>query len=151
MDDEGATTAAARPIASLRLDSSHVIRHRVPCQRVTRQWSQVYASKAQHAVGSEDFRSRKPTGTSRLHLVSTTEEVAHRCVDVVVHGPVGHQACPVAEVGGPPPQHCVEPVTDLGPRIVVAPNQKLVDLSREPPDTFVGRARAQIPTTIFAM
>jgi hypothetical protein len=53
-------------------------------------------------------------------LSRSAEEVAHRCVDVIVDGSVGHQACSVAEVGGPPPQHCVEPVTDLGPRIMVA-------------------------------
>jgi hypothetical protein len=111
----------------------------------------VYASEEQHAVGPEDFRTRKPTSTARGHLVSTAEEVAHRFVDVIADGPVGHQACSVAEVSGPPPQHCVEPVTDLGPRIMVAPNQKLIDIRREPPDTFLGRARAQLPTTIFAM
>jgi hypothetical protein len=48
-------------------------------------------------------------------LSRSAEEVAHRCVDVIVDGSVGHQACSVAEVGGPPPQHCVEPVTDIGP------------------------------------
>ena len=132
---------------ALRLDSSHVIRHRVPRRRITWQGSQVHASEEQHAVGPEDFRTRKPTSTAREHLVSTAEEMAHRFVDVIVDGPVGHQACSVAEVSGPPPQHCVEPVTDLGPRIMVAPNQKLIDLCREPPDTFLGRARAQIPTT----
>jgi hypothetical protein len=57
-----------------------------------RQGSQVHASEAKRAVGSEDFRIRKPTGTARLHLVSTAEEMAHRFVDVIVGGPVGHQA-----------------------------------------------------------
>ena len=67
----------------------------------------------------------------------------HRFVDVMVDGPVGHQACSMAEVSGPPPQHCVELVTDLGPRIMVAPNQKLIGLSRGSPDTFLGRTCAQ--------
>ena len=72
---------------ALRLDSSHVIRHWIARQR---QGSQVHASEAQHAVAPEDFRIRKPTGAARVHLVSTTEEVAHRFVDVMVDGPVGH-------------------------------------------------------------
>jgi hypothetical protein len=50
---------------------------------VSRAGSEVHASEAQHAVGREDLRSRKPTGRARVHLVPTAEELGKRCVDVI--------------------------------------------------------------------
>ena len=90
-------------------------------------------------------------GAAPLHLVPSSEEVAHRVVDVVVDGAICHQARAVAEVRRPAPQNRVELVADLGPRLLVARDQKLADLGLEPPDAFLGRARAQIPMTILAM
>src|SRR5215813_1632491 len=95
---------------ALRLDSSHVVRYRVPWLRINCQWTKMHAAQAQHAVGPEDFSCGEPAGATRSHLVPPTEEVAHPVVDVVVNGPVGHQARPVAEVRGPATQHRVEPV-----------------------------------------
>ncbi len=102
-------------LPALRLVSSQVIRQWVPRQRVTGQRTQMNASEAQDAVGAEDFLGRKAACTARLHLVPTAEEVAHRFVDMVVNGPVGHQARPVAEVCRPAAQHRVEP--DADPRL----------------------------------
>jgi hypothetical protein len=103
----------------------------------------VHASEAQHAVGREDLRSRKPTGTARVHLVSTAEELGNRCVDVI-DAPVGHQACSVAELGGPPSQRCVEAGHTPPDHDCAEP--EAIDLSRELADTVLGRARAQILT-----
>ena len=99
-------------LPALRLGSSQVIRQWVPRRRVTGQRTQMHASEAQDAVGAEDFRCRKAACATRLHLVPAAEEVAHRIVDMIVHGAVRHQARPVAEVCRPAAQHRVEPVAD---------------------------------------
>src|SRR6266581_7582257 len=111
----------------------------------------MHASEAQHAVGPEDLRMRKPAGTARLHFVPTAEEVAHRIVDMVVHGPVGHQARAVAKVRRPTALDRVEPAADFGPRLEVARDQNLSDLGLEPPDALLRRACSQVPITILAM
>jgi hypothetical protein len=58
-------------------------------------------SETQHAERPEDVVIGEPVGAAAFHLVPSDEEVPHTVIDVVVDGPVGDQARPVAEVVRP--------------------------------------------------
>src|ERR1700683_1909572 len=111
----------------------------------------MHALQPQHSETTEDMLCGEPGCAAPLHLVPSSEEVAHRVVDVIVDGAICHQARAVAEVRRPAAQYGVELVADVGPRLLVARDQEFADLGLEPPYALLGRARAQIPMTILAV
>ena len=109
----------------------------------------MHASEVQHAEFSEDSVVGEPLRAATLHLVPTDEEVSHTIVDVIVDLAVRRQSSAVAEVRGPTSQKPVQLVAHYRPRTFVAGHQKFADLGLKPLDTFLGRARAQIPVAIL--
>jgi hypothetical protein len=109
----------------------------------------VHASEVQHAKFSEDSVVGESLRAATLHFVPPDEEVSHAIVDVIIDRAVRRQTSAVAEVRGPTAQKPVQLVAHYRPRTFVAGHQKFANLGLEPLDTFLGRARAQIPVAIF--
>src|SRR6266849_2123803 len=89
----GAVASAPFPLLAHRTGRAD-LRH--PALRLvspwgTRQWSKVHASQAQHAKGTKDVVPVELSRAAALHLASSSEEVAHRVVDVVVDRTVSQQ------------------------------------------------------------
>jgi len=63
-----------------------------------------------HTVAAKAFCA------TRLHFLAAFEEVPYTLSDVIVDFPIGGDAGPVGEIGGPASQDLVETVTDFRPR-----------------------------------
>ncbi len=110
---------------------------------------QGYASKMQHAQFSEHVSVGKASRTASLHLVPSRKKVSNAIIDMLVDRPICGQVRTVAEVSRPTEQKPVQLVAHLGPRPFLARYQDLADLGLDPLNTFLGRARAQIPMASF--
>ena len=138
MDDEGATTSAARPIASLRLASP----------RGTRRGSEWQAFEAREATVPVDDFTGEPFSPAPCHLVPSGEEVAHALVDVSIDATESRPTRAIGEVVRPAEQRSVQRVAHFWPRVVVAGDQQVADLRLEPLHALLGRACAQIPFAV---
>jgi hypothetical protein len=81
-------------------------------------------------------------------FVPTSEEVADALIDVSFNTAECRSARSEAEVVRPAKQRFVQLVAQSGPRICVAGHQQLGNVRLEPAQTLLGRARAQIPSTV---
>src|SRR5437867_6221832 len=115
----------------------------------TRTRPQLQRSQPQDSQFSEDPLSREAPDAARWHLVAASEEVPHAVIDVVVHSPIGHCACPMAEVGRPASQRPVQAAGDLGPGSLIARPETSPDLLLDPPHALLRRLCGQIPVAIF--
>src|SRR4029078_3811217 len=78
----------------------------------------------------------------------SSEEVAHAFIDVSVNTAECRPARSEAEVVRPAKQIAVQSVAQFRPRVGVAGHQQLGNIHLESVHTLLGRARAQIPSTV---
>src|SRR5213593_2164934 len=81
--------------------------------------------------------------------MSSREESPDAAVDVIVRGPVSHQASPIAEVTGPPAQQPVEPRYHVGPWCLPVGSKHGMHRGLQPVHALLGRLRCQIRVTIL--
>ena len=68
----------------------------------------------------ENSLRRKPTDTSRWHLVPLNQKTSDAVVYIPLHRPIRYHRRAVAKVGAPTPQKRVQPVSYIRPRPFLA-------------------------------